>query len=362
MKTEMVAPSQLHRSLERVRGAVVEERKVALNEVLGSKNLAVIRRIPEVLSPLSDEEKEMIARWAEGMTGGEDVSDRDFAFHLMANCGVPGERILMVLERNKTFSRTTLEHIQGVLQGGEVTQKLDEYLYEVAEKLVTEERIPSRDRGRHMLMTLSRTEDQWEQLARRFSNGEISDLRQRVIERFVRDCPDGAGLSLFCDNVVKMCLEIIRAAHKEDVHKEAPHMHWVLTCLERQGKDDEVQRAANLFSERFTTWALPRSVKHRIEDILRPEPPDGMDEILDEPRTVWLAADGNRCESMFSPSGYISSPAIVKSAPVQPAPISTPYSIDDGVRTGWKIRKESGRQVVLVKDGRSVTMYRPKTK
>lgn len=268
MNTEMVAPSQLHRNLQRATDAG-DERRDILASTLQSQNLAVIRRIPLLLSPLSDEEKEMVAQWAEGLTQKEEVSDRDFAFHLMANCGVPGERILGILEQNKTFSRSALEHIQQVLGGSEAVSQLDEYLFEVAEKLLMEERVPSRDRGRHMLMTLARTEDHWQQLAFRFSSREISDLRQRVIERFLQECPDGAALALFVENVVKMCLDCIRAATKEGVHQEASHMHWVLTCLERVDDKTGLSQAAALFTSKFS--ALPHSVQYRIQSLFPPK-------------------------------------------------------------------------------------------
>src|SRR3989344_6595805 len=159
MNAEMVAPSQLHRDIERAAHAG-DERKDILTATLQSGNLAVIRRIPFYLSPLSAEEKEMVAVWAEGLTQHEDVTKRDFAFHLMANCRISGERILIILGRNKTFSQSVLEHIEKVLGGSDMVLQLEQYLAEVAEKLLTEERIPSRDRGRHMLMTLARTDDQ----------------------------------------------------------------------------------------------------------------------------------------------------------------------------------------------------------
>src|SRR3972149_1225478 len=137
MDTEMVAPSQLHRDLERAKDAG-EERKNILATTLNSQNLAVIRRIPELLSPLSDEEKVMVARWAESLTQDQDVSNRDFAFHLMVNCEVSAERIITILETNKTFSRNALEHIQQMLQANGRLQQLDSYLHEVAETLLSE--------------------------------------------------------------------------------------------------------------------------------------------------------------------------------------------------------------------------------
>lgn len=272
MNTEMVAPSQLHRSLERATNATAEERRIALGEVLSSKNLAVIRRIPELLSPLSDEEKEMVAQWAQNMTGGEDVSDRDFGFHLMANCKVPAARILGILEQNKTFSRSALEHIQQVLGVGESIQQLNTYLYEVAETLLKSEEIRPRDRGRHMLMTLARDEADWFVLADRFSVEEISDLRQRVIERFLNECPRSEGALLFINNVVKMCFNSIDAAAKEDVHKEASHMHWVLMCLELvDEKEKHVRSFVAKLESKFGMRTVPHSVRWKIESML-PKP------------------------------------------------------------------------------------------
>jgi hypothetical protein len=333
MVTEMVAPSQLHKQLQRARDTG-EDRKDTLASTLESKNMAVIRRIPECLAPLSDEEKEMIAQWAENLAQAkneeENVSNRDFAFHLMANCGVPGERILGILERHKTFSRSALEHIQKVLGGDETAQKLDDYLFEVAEKLLTQERIPSRDRGRHMLITLACTSDQWVLLACRFSMREISDLRQRVIERFVRECPDGEGLSMFCRNVVEMCLQSIRNAAKQDVHKEASHMHWVLTCLKREDKQEEIVNFNALLINKFSLQALPRSVRGRVESLLMPKAPD-MNDLLEE-GMAWLRADEDRCNAIFTPTSAQAPTYITK-------PVSTETNAQIAARLGISKRQ-----------------------
>lgn len=335
MNTEMVAPSQLHRELERAKDAG-DERKNILASTLSSQNLAVIRRIPELLLPLSDEEKEMVARWAEGLTQDQDVSKRDFAFHLMVSCEVPTERILIILERNKTFSRHALEHIHQTLQASGPVQRLDSYLREVAETLLGGEAISPRDRGRHMLMTLARTEDDWHSLARRFSETEISDLRQRVLERFLQECPDGAALTLLVENVVKMCLDRIHGAAEEDVHKEASHMHWVLTCLERAKREADIPEAASFFERKFGS-TLPLSVQYRIFDFLLETP---------------------------TPETHVSSEALSGTVQIPPRKKSVqiardPVSIEEALREGWTIRKESGRQVILLKDGRSITRYRP---
>lgn len=265
----MAAPSQLHRALELVKDASAEERKHVLRKALGAKNLAVIRRIPELLSPLSDEEKEMVAEWAEGTAGGEDVSDRDFAFHLMANCRVPIQRILQILERNRTFSRNALDHIQKVLDVGEWAAQLDSYLCEVAETLLKSEDIRSRDRGRHMLMTLARDETDWCILTERFSVEEIADLRQRVIERFLNECPRNDDLLSFINNLVAMCYGCIDSATQEDVHKEASHMHWVLMCLELlEEKEQHFRSFASKLASKFWLRTLPYSVRWKLESVL----------------------------------------------------------------------------------------------
>ncbi|MEX0649966.1 MAG: hypothetical protein WD200_03125 [Candidatus Andersenbacteria bacterium] len=223
------------------------------------------------MSPLSDQEKEMIAQWAEGLTQHEDIPKRDFAFHLMANCEVSDERILEILERNRTFSQSALEHIQKTLKGNETTAQLDGYLLGVAAKLLTEERVPSRDRGRHMLITLARSEEDWEAISQRFSEAEVADLRQGVIERFLGECPDGGALTLFIENVVATCLNSIQSAKKEQVHQEASHMHWVLTCLERAGNEAGLSRASSLFMGKFGS-ELPYSVQSRLYAKFPPEP------------------------------------------------------------------------------------------
>lgn len=275
MDTEMVVPFRLHRVLDRAQALNAGERINVLEQVLNSGIFAVIRRIPQVMSPFSDEEKEMIVQWASNQAKDTDVSDRDFAFHLMANCKVSAERILAILKENRTFSRGALEHIQQALDTGESTQQLNHYLYEVADELLKGREIRPRDRGRHMLMTLARTEDDWQILAKRFSGEEIPDLRQRVIERFLRECPDGTALRLFADNVVMMCLECIRNVNMDNVgwlnaiHKEASHMHWVLMCLERLGppKGQGLMHVAVMFKSKFGD-ALPRSVRWKIEPFL----------------------------------------------------------------------------------------------
>ena len=315
MNIEMVAPSQLHRNLERAKNSD-EERKSILLSTLNSRNFAVIRRIPELLSPLSDEEKTMIIQWAEELTQDQDVSNRDFAFHLAVNCGVSAESILSILEKHRTFSRSALEHIQQIVQSGGLVSKLDIYLREVAEALLIGESISPRDRGRHMLMTLARSGDDWQTLSKRFSEMEITDLRQKVIERFLQECSDETALMIFIDNVVKMCFDYIHKATKEDVHKEASHMHWVLMCLIRAERKQELSQAASLFESKFGS-ALPRSVQSKILNLF---------------------------------------PRVLPQTRIE----KDPSSIEAALSTGWVIRDESGKQVILTKDGRSITRYRSK--
>ena len=91
-------------------------------------------------------------------------------------------------------------------------------------------------------------------------------------------------------------------------------MHWVFMCLERMGRKAELSQAGSLFTTKFGN-TLPRSVRWRIDEA-RPKP-------------------------------AASALAAIK-----------PSSIEGALADGWTIRKESGRQVILVKDRQSVTLYR----
>ena len=94
----------------------------------------------------------------------------------MVNCEVSADVIISILEKKRIFTRSVLEHVQGVLRGGGSLDRLDSYLTGVATVLLTEERIPSRDRGRHMLITLAKTDADWLALAMRFAIAEVADL------------------------------------------------------------------------------------------------------------------------------------------------------------------------------------------
>ena len=310
----MVAPSQLHGALEKSVGVDPDTRIEIMRGILRSDNLAVIRRIPDLLRPLTEDEKAAVVQWVGNFSRDEEGSKRDFAFHLMVNCEVPAEIIISILEEKRVFTRTVLEHIQQVLRADGSIERLDSYLAGVAGTLLLEDRVPSRDRGRHMLMTLAKTAPDWEILAERFSVVDIADLRQQVIERFLSECPEGDELTYFAQNVAGMCLASVRAAKPEDVHKEASHMHWTLTCLSRLNRKDDFRAACRLFAAKFGN-SIPQSVRWRF-DQMRPT----------SDTTTRVAV--------------------------------RPSSIEGALADGWTIRKESGRQVILVKDRQSVTLYR----
>lgn len=339
MKNEQVKPSQLHKNLERAKDAV-DQRLEILADTLQSQNLAVIRRIPEVLAPLNAEEIELIIAWAKVQLKNDSVAARDFAFHLMASCGVPGNEILDILKQFKTYSENALSHIREVLGAGVAAVELDKYLVEVAEKLLTEERVASRDRGRHVLMTLAKAEDQWLQLATRFTQSEISDLRQNVIERFISDCPDGQALDLFSGNVCAMCLGRLIELDENENRLAVSYAHWVITCRERQGKIDKIREAGKIFEMRFGR-DFPRSVEYRLA---------AFNQVIQEP----IVNDVPAYQSSESSRGFDS---IVPVRTVKPM---KPRTVEGALEDGWTIRKESGRQVVLFKDGKSLTLYRPK--
>jgi hypothetical protein len=115
-------------------------------------------------------------------------------------------------------------------------------------------------------MTLAQSEADWLALANRFSKTEIADLRQRVIERFLEECPKGKALKLFAVNTMKMCIYSISLATAYDVHRQASHMHWVLSCLtELDNKAVIFQEIVVLFNKKFDK--LPLSVQGRIQNI-----------------------------------------------------------------------------------------------
>jgi hypothetical protein len=172
-----------------------------------------------------------------------------------------------------------------------------------------------------MLMMLAKTEGEWLALAERFSTTEISDLRQKVLERFVQECNEEViALPLFVENVVKMCLERIRKEFDRSgtfgVHLVASHMHWVITCLERTDDQKGLTSAAVLFRGKFDKY-LPHSVSGRIGKYLPKQ----------------------------------------QMKPQEPT-VSIFDSIESLVKKGWTIRVDRGKQVVLVKDGKSITKYR----
>ena len=309
---EMVTPFQLHRALDRAQALDAEGRINVLKQILGTGILAVIHRIPQTMSPFSDEEKEMVVQWANNQAKGADVSGRDFAFH--------------------------------------------------------------------MLMTLAVTDNDWQGLALRFSRNEIYDLRQRVIERFLQECPDVVALRIFADNVVRMCLEKIETADLESVHGEASHMHWVFICLERIEATDRISSVAYLFANKFGT-ALPWSVRRRVDQFISTIP-HMTQRIARVPLMATKAAVRYWGKPVLPPIVWQPRPILgpvpfisdhfpcsssgkhVRSQ-VHPLPVIVhrpvdPSSVEGALREGWTVRKENGRQVILVKDGRAITRYRPK--
>lgn len=305
MDTQTITPSDLNLLLEAARDTGSEEREEILRGVLDSGFSWVIRRIPKVLSPLSEREKDIIVQWARGVAAQENILSRDFAFHLMVNCGVPMEDILTLLEAYRTSSKSVLNHIQGSVVASFDQKRFDCHLAWVAETMIGDEDLRSRDFGRHMLMNLASTPEDWQNLAKRFSEEQSFDLRQAVIERFLRGCSDESARETFANNVIRTCFDSIDAAEVNAVHREAPHMHWILICYRALGRDDLVEPAFQSFVEKFGFFSLPYSIRCQI------------------------GADSER-------------------------------TIEGALASGWKIVKDDGRQVVLQRCGESITRYRPR--
>lgn len=316
---------ELHRELDVASKTEETVRLATVIKVLASGILAVIRRIPELLVPLFEAEKQAVVNWAERAVETEEVSDRDFVFHMLVSCGVDGSTILGLLERHKTFSKHALERITELLSHhGELQGRTDAYLKEVAEALIREDRVQSRDRGRHMLMTVAQTWTEWQELAQRFSVAEVTDLRQRVLYRFLEECRDPGALTTLAENVTRWCMaELNRSIVCETW--EATMMHWVISCLEKMGRNEALQAAAVSFQSRFGN-AMPRSVRFRIQSFL-PVTPRRHD--------VDVAA-------------RITEP--LKKEP-------EPRTLDQAIAWGWMVHKKNGRQVILAKGGRFITRY-----
>lgn len=316
---------ELHRELDVASKSEEAVRLATVIKVLASGILAVIRRIPELLTPLFEAEKQAIIDWAEKAVMTEEVSDRDFVFHMLVGCQIDGGKILELLERNKTFSQHALERITELLSHhGELQGRTDAYLKEVAEALIREDRVPSRDRGRHMLMTVAQTPTEWQELAQRFSVAEMTDLRQRVLYRFLEECRDPTALVILAENVIRWCMaELNRSVVCET--REATMMHWVVSCLEKLGRTEALQAAAVSFQNKFGD-AMPRSVRFRIQ--------------------ILLPATPRR-------HGVDVSARITESPKREPEP-STVYQ---AFTWGWTVHKKNGRQVILTKGGRYITRY-----
>ncbi len=255
----------------------------------------------------------------------EEVSDRDFVFHLLVGCQIEGGKILELLERHKTFSQHALERITELLSHhGELQGRIDAYLKEVAEALIREDRVPSRDRGRHMLMTVAQTPTEWQWLAQRFSVASMTDLRQRVLYRFLEECRDPVALIFLTENVIRWCMAELNKSVVCETW-EATMMHWVISCLEKLGRTEALQAAAVSFQNKFGD-AMPRSVRFRIQFFLPVTP---------RRHGVDVAA------------------RITESTQKEP----DPHTADQALAWGWTVHKRNGRQIILAKGGRYITRY-----
>ncbi len=326
---------QLHRRLDTVRGGSdPESRADIFLSVLASENLALIRRLPE-LCPLSPDEQSLVVGWAEQAAASEEVSRRDFVFHLLINCEIEPTLILTLLESHQTFSKSVLSRIEATLLTGEgsVQERAVTLLKESAEELLGSSDIKKRDRGKHMLITSAGASSDWQALAKRLSTSDIIDLRQHVLERFLDECRDMASVNLFAANVATWCLGQLERFRKCD-RQEATWAHWVVTCYEHVGDEAKLKSAARAITNHFGRQ-LPQSLSFRTSKYLPQSKP------VSQTNFSW-ELPRNTTASENEP---------------------TPESVDEALRNDWAISKDNGRQVVLTKTGengkrRSITLYR----
>ncbi|MEI7741609.1 MAG: hypothetical protein WCJ29_03825 [bacterium] len=318
----------MHKTLEGAATATPEERLVVLQAVLDSCNFAIIRRIAEIMLPLNADEKFLVLTWADRLflTQDEsDISDRDFTFHVLVNCEIPFDAILVQLKKHPTRSREALERLFEAASGTEDARSaFDAYCAESAEALTKMDRMQSRDRGRHMMITSAKTPEDWLQLANRLTGPDLHDLRQRVLERFLNECRNPVALQFMKDRVNEKCTAVITAAG-ECNRETAMYIHWMIRCAKAPVENKkELEKTATFLNSLFG-YNLPKSVCYELRDYL----PSYRQFAIQLPRS-------------YSQSG-------------------PPKTVEAALAQGYEIKSESGRQVVVMKDGKSLTLYRPKS-
>jgi len=285
-----------------------------------------------VFFPLSSVEKDSVVLSAMNiLRTAHNITQTDFAYHWMVQCECSPSAILSALIQYPSSSRTTLEQLWNYVRGGECAAFFKGIVGHLAFELSASTDAGERDKGHHLRMMVAEYRMDWSSLKRDLSSN-FSDLRQRVLERFLTECPFPTLLSEFIKEfVLAECEDRLCFSHPE----ETKYTHWVILCMNRLCdilSPREVQvywEAHPVLHDRFYPW----SVKRPMEDLYDRLYPEGR------------------------PSCYPTD--IVEYRNVYSAPLP-PRTVADAISQGWQVIRDDGRQAVLQKDGKSMTLHRPK--
>lgn len=233
----------------------------ALPMVLSSQNQLAIQQIP-LLNPLGDKEIGELIEW--GKRWIIDPSWKDFVLISLVRCGIPFRQIFCIIKENSVREFQS-PYFHNILQG-EHTDDFLPAVRQMAEGFAGAPIPATRDRGRHILMMLTQTPDEWKLLAIGLSNQEVfSDLRQKVLIHFLQECPDGEYLTFFCKEIAQRCKDVLVLYKRKHFYgDEITKMHWLLMCADRLGDKNAITQAIFFLKQTFGFSSLPRDLRKRI--------------------------------------------------------------------------------------------------
>ena len=140
---------------------------------------------------------------------------------------------------------------------------------EHAESLIMNPCESFRDKGRHLLMDMAHTDDEWRALTFRFIFLEFSDLRKGVVDRFLHSAPPPV-LREFVEEMVSKCKFCLRdISSREELYKNTKYMHWILNCLSVLGDKEMLESETAFLRSRFG-HRLPTPIKKRLDELSVP--------------------------------------------------------------------------------------------
>lgn len=268
-QTQVIAvdPKKLHQLLADAK-AGKKNKSEAIKTILASGNRAVIRSLPE-LSLFSEEEQEAIAHWcAMAAVEDRDITQRDFAFHLLLNCKIDPEVIVGLLFEFPTPTRRVLERIEKVIKDAESEALFCECLRKSAKELLVSTEPQVRDHGKHLLISAARTEKEWMDLAGKLS-GEFEDLRSKIFYRFLNACTNKCALEAFVTSVARSCEREIEGKPVWIITNVIiQYMFFLLHGYHKLGWQSSLFQSARFLERRYDR-DLPRKIQEEIKILLK---------------------------------------------------------------------------------------------